>query len=116
MKTDRDPWIADLSHTLILTSAVLMKLQFLEAFTPNDVWFDLLDGVVLSYDAAAGVVSGWTLGISSWKLPYSRPVTPKGILWLSRVISFVKTKGFVRVVRLRERSLEIFLDVANRVR
>ena len=32
-----------------------MKAPIPEAFTPNDVWFDLLDGVVLSCDTAAGL-------------------------------------------------------------
>ena len=92
-----------------------MKAPIPEAFTPNDVWFDLLDGVVLSCDTAAGLAKWLDAEYFALEgLPCILIPSPRGDIVAK------DAKGFVRVVRLRKKLLSgsrpTPLDVSNRVR
>lgn len=99
-----------------------MKAPIPEAFTPNDVWFDILDGVVLSCDTAAGLAKWLDAEYFELEgLPCILIPSPRGdIVARSGDIVAKDAKGFVRVVRLRKKLLSgsrpTPLDVSNRVR
>lgn len=99
-----------------------MKTPVPESYTPDDVWFDLLEGVVLSCDTAPGLVKWLNAkyfeleGLPCILIPSSRG----DIVAQSGDIVAKDPKGYVRVVRLRKKLLTgsrpTPLDVSNRVR